>query len=151
MPSAAYRRTLQHHTFGRATGPDMCWRAIVSGVCRWAAPCSQPPMITVGAPDTMVPPCAVMSPSRAAGLPESKTVVDPLITVEGGPTHTHMLLRVAAGSAAMITVGAPGTTMGPPTCGTTPVTMGQTCTSVMRDAGGMVRSVSGLCRLVRAA
>ena len=75
---------------------------------------------------------------RAAGKPLNNTVIEPITTTSGGPTHTHMLVTVAAGNAAMITVGAPGVMIGPPTCGigtTAGVTMGHTCMSVMRDAG----------------
>lgn len=95
-------------------------------------------MSTVGAPSTMDPPWAVMSPMRAAGMLESSTVKEPSAIESGGPTQRHMLPTVAAGSEAMSTVGAPGERMGPPTCGmggTPGVTMGQTCMSVRRAAG----------------
>ena len=36
-----------------------------------------PPIITVGQPITMLPPCAVVSPIRAAGLPPIITVAEP--------------------------------------------------------------------------
>src|SRR6478672_4368670 len=73
---------------------------------------------------------------RAAGLPPIITFVEPMMIVSGGPTHVHMLPRVAAGRPAISTVGTPGGRMGPPTCGTTPVTIGQVCMSVTRAAGG---------------
>ena len=96
------------------------------------------PINTVGAPSTIAPPCAVISPIRAAGLLHRNVVNDPSMTESGGPTHTHMLPMVAAGTPAMITVGAPGETIGPPTCGIggrPGVTIGQTCISPSRDAG----------------
>jgi len=49
-----------------------------------------PPIITVGAPTTMLPPCAVVSPILAAGLPPIITVAEPLAMVSGGPTHTQL-------------------------------------------------------------
>jgi len=94
-------------------------------------------MMTVGKHPTTVPPWAVLSPIRAAGMLPIKTVPDPLTMTSGGPTHTHMLPSVAAGMFPIITVTAPGEQIGPPTCGTTPVTIGQTCMSVSRAAGGM--------------
>ena len=49
---------------------------------------NQPPIITVGNPTTTVPPCAVLSPIRTAGLPQINTVAEPFITTSGGPTQT---------------------------------------------------------------
>src|ERR1044071_5299283 len=47
----------------------------------------QPPMITVGSPITMPPPCAVMSPCRAAGMKPIITVVDPMTITSGPPAQ----------------------------------------------------------------
>jgi len=83
----------------------------------------------------------VLSPIRAAGFLQIITVADPLMTVSGGPTQTHIEPTVAEGKPPIITVGPPGDTIGPPTWGTggTPgVTIGHTCMSVIRAAGGMV-------------
>jgi hypothetical protein len=97
--------------------------------------------MTVGQPATITPPCAVLSPIRAAGFPQMRTVADPLMIESGGPTHTHMLPSVAEGIMPIMTVGPPGETMGPPTWGTgtgAGVDIGQVCMSVRRAAGGMV-------------
>src|SRR6185312_8279867 len=99
-------------------------------------------MMTVKQPSTMVPPCAVLSPMRAAGRPPINTLGAPMTMVSGGPTQVTMLLTRAAGKPPINTVGAPGATIGPPTCGTTPVTIGHTCMSVRRAAGGMANSVA---------
>src|SRR5262249_44667594 len=60
----------------------------------------------------------------------------------GGPTHTHMSPTLAAGSAPMSTVGAPGPVTGPPTCGmgagTAGVCIGHWCMSVNLAAGGIL-------------
>ena len=88
-------------------------------------------------PMTMVPPWAVESPIRAAGLPPIKTVAEPLIMLSGGPVHTQLSPTTAAGKPPIKTVGAPGPMMGPPTCGTTPVTIGQTCILLIVAAGGI--------------
>lgn len=88
----------------------------------------------------MLPPCAVVSPMRAAGLPQIMTVAEPLTMLSGGPVQTHMSPMTAAGILPMSTVGAPGPVIGPPTCGmggTAGVTIGQTCMSVIRAAGGI--------------
>ncbi len=61
------------------------------------------------------PPCAVMSPMRAAGMPPIITVKEPSAMTSGGPTQTHMPPTVAAGIAPMSTVGTPGGNTGPPT------------------------------------
>ena len=99
-------------------------------------PSHHPPIITVGQPKTITPPCAVWSPRRAAGILPIITVAEPLAIVSGGPTHTHMSPTRAAGKKPIITVGQP-TAMGPPTWGTGPVDMGQVCISEIRAAGGM--------------
>src|SRR5665213_4197290 len=104
-------------------------------------PGDYPPIITVGQPRMMEPPCAVGSPMRAAGLPPIITVVEPMTIESGGPTHTHISPTTDAGMFPIKTVGAPGPVTGPPTCGTggSPgVTIGQTCMSVRRAAIGMV-------------
>lgn len=101
----------------------------------------QPPIITVGSPNAICPPCAVESPMRAAGLPPIITVADPFMIESGGPTHTQESPITAAGIEPINTVGAPGPTTGPPTCGMggkPGVTMGQTCRSVSLAAGGMI-------------
>src|SRR5688572_14112500 len=93
---------------------------------------------TVGQPATMVPPCAVLSPIRAAGLPPISTFVLPMMTESGGPTHTAIEPIVAAGIPPISTVGVPGVVTGPPTCGIggkPGVTIGQTCISPTRAAG----------------
>ena len=41
----------------------------------------------------MEPPCAVMSPMRAAGSPPIITVTDPFAMTSGGPAHVHMSVR----------------------------------------------------------
>ncbi len=97
--------------------------------------------MTVKQPSTMVPPWAVESPIRAAGLLLMNTVADPLTIVSGGPTHTAMSPRTDAGRKPINTVGTPGDAMGPPTCGFGPSHMGQTCMSVSRAAGGIVSSL----------
>jgi hypothetical protein len=97
-----------------------------------------PPIITVGHPITMLPPCAVESPMRAAGIPSIMTVPDPATMLSGGPTHTHRSPSFAAGNPPISTVGGPGGNMGPPTCGTEPVDIGQTCISVILAANGIV-------------
>jgi hypothetical protein len=99
-----------------------------------------PPIITVGKPRTMLPPWAVESPIRAAGLPPIKTVAEPLTMESGGPTQTHISPITAAGIPPMMTVGTPGPSTGPPTWGiggSPGVTMGHTWRSVSLAAGGM--------------
>jgi len=102
-----------------------------------------PPIITVGAPTTILPPCAVVSPILAAGLPPIITVADPLTMTSGGPTQTQLSPMTAAGIFAINTVGTPGPMTGPPPCGTggtAGVTIGQACISVSLAAGGIVDS-----------
>jgi hypothetical protein len=96
------------------------------------------PIMTVGVPATILPPWAVESPIRAAGLPPINTVVDPIMMLSGGPVQIQVSPTTAAGIPPINTVGAPGPIIGPPTWGTTPVTKGQTCMSVILAAGGMV-------------
>src|SRR3954451_901826 len=99
-------------------------------------------MLTVGAPRTITPPCAVWSPMRAAGMPPIITFVEPITIESGGATHVHMSPTRAAGIPAIRTVGHPGGRIGPPTWGTTPVTIAQVCMSPTRAAGGMAAIVS---------
>jgi hypothetical protein len=95
-------------------------------------------MITVAHPAAMLPPCAVESPMRAAGMPPIITVADPMAMVSGGPVQVQLSPTTAAGRLPTNTVGTPGPTMGPPTCGmglgTAGVCMGQVCISVNRAA-----------------
>lgn len=63
----------------------------------------------------IVPPCEVVSPILAAGLPAMITVAEPPMIVAGGPVHTAISPRQAAGMFPMSTVGLPGGNMGPPT------------------------------------
>jgi hypothetical protein len=96
------------------------------------------PIKTVGHPNVMVPPCAVMSPILAAGFPPISTVVEPIAITSGGPTHTHISPTPAAGCPPMSTVGAPGGSTGPPTWGiggVPGVAIGHTCMSPTRAAG----------------
>lgn len=83
----------------------------------------------------MVPPCAVESPSLAAGMPPISTVPDPAAIVSGGPVQVAISPTLAAGMPPISTVGHPGGRIGPPTCGTVPVTIGQTCISDALAAG----------------
>lgn len=83
-------------------------------------------MITVGQPNTILPPCAQVSPMRAAGLLPISTVADPFMIESGGPTQTAESPIMAAGKKAISTVGDPGPITGPPTWGTGPVVIGHT-------------------------
>jgi hypothetical protein len=71
--------------------------------------------MTVGHPAAITPPCAVLSPMRAAGRKPIMTVADPFAIVSGGPTHVAISLTRAAGKPPMITVVQPGGRIGPPT------------------------------------
>jgi hypothetical protein len=87
---------------------------------------------------TIEPPCAVISPMRAAGRLLIITVSDPFTIVSGGPTQVAMSVTRAAGILPIRTVTAQGGRIGPPTCGiggTPGVTIGQTCISPTRAAG----------------
>lgn len=102
-----------------------------------------PPICTVGHPATITPPCAVVSPMRAAGLPPIITVADPLMMLSGGPVHMHISPMTAAGSLPINTVGAPGPMTGPPAWGMggkPGVCIGQVCMSVILAAGGIILS-----------
>src|SRR5690606_21023748 len=46
-----------------------------------------PPIKTVNSPKTMLPPCAVLSPKRAAGIPSMSTEEEPIMMESGGPAH----------------------------------------------------------------
>jgi hypothetical protein len=97
---------------------------------------SHPPMSTCGKPETIVPPWAVRSPNRAAGMNPMSTVTEPFTMMSGGPTQTAMSVTRAAGMNPINTFGWP-LMIGPPTCGiggTKGVTIGQTCMSVIRAA-----------------
>lgn len=105
-----------------------------------------PPIITVGKPSTIVPPCEVLSPIRAAGLPPIITVADPLTIESGGPAQKQLSPTTAAGKLPIKTVGTPGPIIGPPTWGTgegnAGVCMGQVCKSDNLEAGGIIFSFS---------
>ena len=91
----------------------------------------------------MVPPCMVLSPIRAAGIPPKVTVVDPTMMLSGGPTQVQVSPTTEAGVPPMRTVGQPGPTIGPPTWGmggVPGVTIGHTCISVSRAAGCPIRN-----------
>jgi hypothetical protein len=90
---------------------------------------SYPPMITVAHPNVIAPPCAVLSPCLAAGIPPIITVPEPAAIVSGGPVHVSISPDLAAGIPPINTVAQPAGNTGPPTCGTVPVTIGQVCIS----------------------
>src|SRR5262245_43362696 len=92
----------------------------------------------------MLPPCAVLSPSRAAGMPPMSTVPLPLTTRSGGPAQVSMSPSLSAGMPPISTVGPPGGNAGPPTCGPAGVTIGHTCMSLTRAAGGIVGQPSSV-------
>src|SRR3954451_19573220 len=88
----------------------------------------------------MEPPCAVVSPMRAAGFLPIITFIEPMAMVSGGPVQTHMSPTTAAGMPLISTVGTPGPVIGPPTWGiggVPGVASGHTCMSPMRAAGGI--------------
>ncbi len=96
--------------------------------------------LVVGNPMAMVPPWAVKSPIRAAGMPPIITVNDPSAMTSGGPTQMAISPTLAAGIKPIMTVGQP-MEIGPPTCGmggTAGVTIGHMCISPIRAAGGMM-------------
>jgi hypothetical protein len=96
-----------------------------------------PPIITVGEPRIIVPPCAVGSPILAAGIFPIITVDEPLMMVSMGPVHIHISPTRAAVIPPIVTVVHPGGITGPPTCGTGPVNIGQVCMSVILAADGI--------------
>jgi len=76
-----------------------------------------PPIITVKLPNVIEPPCAVVSPILAAGIPPIITVPEPFTMLSGGPAQVSISPILAAGCPSMSTVGQPGGITGPPTCG----------------------------------
>lgn len=91
---------------------------------------------TVTAPGPVItPPCAVESPTRAAGKLLINILVLPVTITSGGPAQVHMFETVAAGKFKIKTFGTPGGKIGPPTWGSGPVNIGQMCISVTRAAG----------------
>ena len=95
-------------------------------------------MSTVGHPVAMTPPCAVISPIRAAGMYPIITVVDPCAIKSGGPTHVQRVESVAAGMPPIMTVVFAGGKIGPPTWGiggVPGVAKGHVCKSPERAAG----------------
>src|SRR5690349_3945279 len=95
-------------------------------------------MMTVEQPAVMLPPCAVLSPIRAAPLPPINTVSDPFTMLSGGPEHVHDVPTAAAGLPPMSTVGTPGGMIGPPVCGLPPgLASGHVWLSPTRAAIGM--------------
>ena len=103
--------------------------------------CHLHPINTVAAPKVMVPPCAVLSPMRAAGFPPMNTVAEPAMMESGGPVQVQRLPTVAAGFPSMVTVGTPGGITGPPTWGLGPSERGHVCMSPILAAAGMVTIV----------
>src|SRR5690606_40786310 len=85
------------------------------------------PIITVGSPTVITPPCAVKSPWQTTGTPLKKTFGAPCTITSGGPTHVHMSPINAAGLLLTKIFGDPGPVIGPPTCGVLPEHIGQTC------------------------
>lgn len=107
-----------------------------------------PPIMTVGHPATILPPCAVESPCRAAGCPPIITVVEPMAMLSGGPAQVHMFPTVAAGCPPIRTVGMPGGKIGPPVCGLPfGLAIGQTWLSEIRAAAGISTLLSTKYRL----
>jgi hypothetical protein len=98
-----------------------------------------PPICTVGDPTTITPPWAVMSPTRAAGLPPMSTVPEPVTMVSGGPAQTSISPITAAGMPPISTVLTQGPETGPPTWGEPPgFTIGQVWLSEILAAAGMM-------------
>src|SRR5262249_23993409 len=78
----------------------------------------QPPIMTVGSPLTMTPPCAVWSPMRAAGRLLIITVIEPLMITSGGAGgHSALSVTRAAGRNAIMTSVEHGGRVGPPAGG----------------------------------
>src|SRR6478609_2958844 len=96
-------------------------------------------MLTDKSPSKMLPPCAVLSPIRAAGCPPIITVDEPVMITSDGPEQPAMSPNLAAGCPPIITVVQPGGMMGPPTWGLGDG-MGQACMSPTRAAAGMMYS-----------
>jgi hypothetical protein len=98
-----------------------------------------PPIITVTHPSIIVPPCAVLSPTRAAGFPPINTVDEPFIILSGGPLHVHKSPNLAAGKPPISTVTDPAGSTGPPKCGTPPgLIIGQMCISLTLAAKDII-------------
>src|SRR5690349_9010484 len=95
-------------------------------------------MITVAHPNVITPPCAVLSPCLAAGIPPIITVPDPAAIVSGGPAQVSISPTLAAGIPPINTVAQPAGKTGPPTCGTVPFTIGHVCISLTLAAAGIV-------------
>lgn len=74
------------------------------------------PISTVLSPWTIIPPCAVQSPIRAAILPPISTLGSPVLIRSGGDPHTALSPTRAAGRFPISTVGHPAGRIGPPTC-----------------------------------
>src|SRR5690606_20239046 len=105
-----------------------------------------PPIKTVNSPNTIVPPCAVLSPNLAAGIPPIKTEDEPIIIESGGPAQVAISPTLAAGIPPISTVGSPAGRIGPPTCGLPfGFTIGQMCISFILAAGGITLFFSFLC------
>ena len=88
----------------------------------------------------MVPPWAVGSPIRAAGLLPISTVDEPLKMVSGGPVQVRISPAQAAGIFPISTWEFPGGDTGPPTCGiggVPGVCIGQECISPTLAAAGI--------------
>jgi hypothetical protein len=98
-------------------------------------------IITVAQPAVITPPCAVLSPNLAAGIPLIITVDEPAAIVSGGPVQVSISPTFAAGIPPIITVTVPGGITGPPTCGTVPFTNGQVCISPTLAAKGIYQFV----------
>src|SRR5262249_51790038 len=90
---------------------------------------------TVGRPTVIIPPWAVASPRRDAGMPPIIVVEPQGMSTSGPPAQVAMSVARAAGMLPINTVGQPAGKIGPPTCGTTPGTIGQVCMSATRAAG----------------
>lgn len=73
--------------------------------------------MTDALPPVMLPPCAVVSPMRAAGWPPNITEALPFAMLSGGPAQVHIVPTTAAGLPPIITVGTPAGIIGPPVCG----------------------------------
>jgi hypothetical protein len=98
-----------------------------------------PPIKTVKSPKTMLPPCAVLSPKRAAGIPPISTDDEPIIIESGGPAHVAISPTLAAGIPPIKTVGSPVGNIGPPTWGLSfGFVTGQMCISFILAAGGII-------------
>lgn len=85
---------------------------------------------SVGTPITILPPCAVASPTRMMPLPLIRTKLDPLVILSGSgmPEHRHCPPSTASGMPLNRTKLCPAEVTGPPTCGLGPgSTLGHIC------------------------